>query len=233
MAVFYGIGIGPGDSGLVTVKASQILKELDIIYTPEAKKNDKSLALSIAEPYFGETLEIKQRHFPMVRDRSLKEGQWKEIAEEIVLDVQGGKTVGFITLGDPMVFSTYSYLLDIIGNRIETRTIPGVTSYNSIASEVGIPLVMDEESFAVVPATAGLDRLKAALKIHETVVVMKVANHLKEVLPLLRDLELLETSFLVSNSSTKKQSVRKGLNDLSPDEKLSYFTTMIVKRKKI
>lgn len=131
-----------------------------------------------------------------------------------------------------MVFSTYSYLLDIIGDRIETRTIPGITSYNSIASEVGIPLVMDEESFAVVPATAGLDRLEAALEIHETVVIMKVANHLAAVLPLLKELDLLKTSILVSNSSTEKQSVRKDLSDLSPDEKLSYFTTMIVKSKK-
>lgn len=232
MAVFYGIGIGPGDSGLVTVKASQILQNLDILYTPEAKKHDKSLALSIAEPYFSETIEIKQRHFPMVRDRSLKENQWKEVAEEIICDVRSGKTVGFITLGDPMVFSTYSYLLDIIGNRIRTKTIPGVTSYNSIASEVGVPLVMDEESFAVVPATAGLERLEAALKIHDTVVIMKVANHLGAVLSLLQKFDLLETSILVSHASTKKQIVYKGLTDLSPDEKLSYFTTIVVKRPK-
>lgn len=230
MATFYGIGIGPGDSELVTVKASRMLKQLDILYTPEAKKNDKSLALSIAEPYLSEHLQIKQRHFPMVRDRSLKEGQWQTIAEEIIADVQAGSNVGFITLGDPMVFSTYAYLLEIIGDRIETKTIPGITSYNSIASEVGVPLVMDEESFAVVPATAGLERLEAALSVHETVVIMKVANHLSTVLPLLDKHGLLDTTILVSHASTDKQDVRRGVRDLSLDEKLSYFTTLIVKR---
>ncbi|MET3557145.1 precorrin-2/cobalt-factor-2 C20-methyltransferase [Streptococcus rupicaprae] len=230
MATFYGIGIGPGDSELVTVKASRMLKQLDILYTPEAKKNDKSLALSIAEPYLSEHLQIKQRHFPMVRDRSLKEGQWQSIAEEIIADVQAGSNVGFITLGDPMVFSTYAYLLEIIGDRIETKTIPGITSYNSIASEVGVPLVMDEESFAVVPATAGLERLEAALSLHETVVIMKVANYLPTILPLLDKHGLLDTTILVSHASTDRQDVRRGVRDLSFDEKLSYFTTLIVKQ---
>ncbi|HEL1612510.1 cobalt-factor II C(20)-methyltransferase [Streptococcus sp. SS-4456] len=230
MARFYGIGIGPGDSELVTVKASRILGELDILYTPEAKKGTKSLALEIASPYVSEDLTIKQRHFPMVRDKSHKEGQWLEIAEEIVEDVRAGKNVGFITLGDPMVFSTYSYLLDIIGNRIETKTIPGITSYNSIAAEVGLPLVMDEESFAVVPATAGVHHLEAVLATHETVVIMKVANHLAEVLPLLKQFDLLEKTILVSRSSTEQQEIRRGIANLSQDETLSYFSTMLVKK---
>ncbi len=230
MARFYGIGIGPGDSELVTVKASRILGELDILYTPEAKKGAKSLALEIAGPYLSEELMIKQRHFPMVRDKSHKEGQWLDIAEEIVADVQAGKNVGFITLGDPMVFSTYSYLLDIIGHRIETKTIPGITSYNSIAAEVGLPLVMDEESFAVVPATAGVQHLEAVLRTHETVVMMKVANHLAEVIPLLKQFDLLEKTILVSRSSTEQQEIRRGIANLSQDETLSYFSTMLVKK---
>ena len=75
MAKFYGIGVGPGDSELVTVKASRLLEDLDILYTPEAKKGSKSFALGIAEPYLKEHLEIKQRHFPMVRSNSTKEVQ--------------------------------------------------------------------------------------------------------------------------------------------------------------
>ncbi|MBF0779522.1 MULTISPECIES: cobalt-factor II C(20)-methyltransferase [unclassified Granulicatella] len=230
MAKFYGIGIGPGDSELVTVKASRLLSELDILYTPEAKMGGKSLALKIADPYIKEDLEIKQRHFPMVRDRSLKEGQWKEIADEIVQDVKSGKNVGFITLGDPMVYSTYSYLLEIIGDSIETQTIPGITSFNSIASQVNIPLVMDEESFAIVPATSGAEKLEEALKLHETVVIMKVANHLAMVLPLLEKYNLLHSTVLVSHASMDKQTIRRDISDLSVDEKLTYFTTMIVKK---
>lgn len=231
MSKFYGIGIGPGDSELVTIKASKVLQQIDILYTPEAKMGGKSFALQIADPYVKEDLEIKQRHFPMVRNIEEKIGPWTEIAKEIVVDVKAGKNVGFITLGDPMVYSTYSYLLDIIGDEIETETIPGITSYNSIASVVGVPLVMDEESFAIVPATAGRDKLEEALKVHETVVIMKVSNHLSMILPLLKAYNLLDTTIMVSNSTTEKQTITYGVADLDVDKKLSYFTTMITKRK--
>lgn len=231
MSKFYGIGIGPGDSELVTIKASKVLQQIDVLYTPEAKMGGKSLALQIANPYVKEDLEIKQRHFPMVRNIEEKIGPWTEIAKEIVVDVKAGKNVGFITLGDPMVYSTYSYLLDIIGDEIETETIPGITSYNSIASVVGVPLVMDEESFAIVPATAGRDKLEEALKVHETVVIMKVSNHLSMILPLLKAYNLLDTTIMVSNSTTEKQTITYGVADLDVEKKLSYFTTMITKRK--
>lgn len=230
MARFFGIGIGPGDSQLVTVRAATVLRELDILYTPEARKTGKSLALEIASPYLGDGVIIKQRYFPMSRDQKQKEEQWQQIAEEIVADVQQGKNVGFVTLGDPMVYSTYSYLLDIIGQAIETQTIPGITSYNSIASEIGLPLVMDEESFAVIPATAGSARLEAALQLHDTIVIMKVARHLEEVLPLLARYDLLDKTVLVSHVSTDKQLVRRGLADMEVDEDLSYFSTMLVKK---
>ncbi|MBS4749708.1 cobalt-factor II C(20)-methyltransferase [Carnobacteriaceae bacterium zg-ZUI78] len=230
MAKFYGIGVGPGDSELVTIKASRLIHDLDILYTPEAKKGAKSLALTIAEPYIKSDLEIKQRHFPMVRAKEEKQGQWEQIAQEIVEDVKAGKNVGFITLGDPMVYSTYSYLLDIVKDDIDTQTIPGITSFSSIASFLRQPLTMDEESFAVVPATAGHDKIEAALRHHETIVLMKVANHLSVVLPLLEKYELLDNTFLVSNATMDKQTELKGVRNLSVDEKLSYFTTMIVKK---
>ena len=218
MATFYGIGIGPGDSELVTVKAKNILQTLDILYTPEAKRGSKSVALTIASPYVSDHLEIKQRHFPMVRSLEKKEPQWEQIAAEIVEDVKAGKNVGFITLGDPMVYSTYSYLLRLIGDSIDTQTIPGITSFGSMASVLGQPLTMDEESFAVVPA------------IHDTVVIMKVARHLDVVLPLLEKHDLIEKTFLVSHASTEKQKILYGVSELTVDDKLDYFTTLLVKK---
>lgn len=230
MAKFYGIGIGPGDSELVTVKASRLLNDLDIIYTPEAKKRTKSLALSIADPYLNERLEIKQRHFPMIASLDEKKKQWEAISKEIVEDVKAGKNVGFITLGDPMVYSTYSYLLDILKDEIETQTISGITSFTSMASELGQPLTMDEESFAVVPATTDVETMDAALTLHDTVVLMKVANHLDVVLPLLHKHQLVNNTFLVSHASSDKQIIMRGVADLDVESKLSYFTTMIVKK---
>ena len=182
------------------------------------------MALTIASPYVSDHLEIKQRHFPMVRSLEKKEPQWEQIAAEIVEDVKAGKNVGFITLGDPMVYSTYSYLLRLIGNSIDTQTIPGITSFGSMASVLG------QESFAVVPATADADKIDQALAIHDTVVIMKVANHLDVILPLLEKYDLIEKTFLVSHASTEKQRILYGVSDLTVDDKLDYFTTLLVKK---
>lgn len=232
MAKFYGIGVGPGDSGLVTVKASQLLQELTILYTPEAKKGGKSLALQIAEPYLSDKLIIKQRHFPMIRSLTEKKEQWQDIAKEIVTDVQGGAEVGFITLGDPMVYSTYSYLLDLLADQVATETVSGITSFTAMAAELGQPLTMDEESLVVIPATAPLEQLENALKWHDTIVLMKVANHLDLILPLLKQYDLLEKTSLVSHVSSDKQVIHSSLEGLSSQDKLSYFTTMIVKKSR-
>lgn len=231
MAKFYGIGVGPGDSELVTIKASRLLEDLDILYTPEAKKGSKSFALGIAEPYLKEHLEIKQRHFPMVRSNSTKEVQWQAISAEIAEDVKSGKNVGFITLGDPMVYSTYSYLLALLEKEIDCQTIPGITSFCSMASELGQPLTMDEESLAVMPATASAEKIEAALELHDSIVIMKVANHLDTVLPLLEKIGLLQQTFMVSNSSTDKQQTLLGLEGITLETKLPYFTTFLVKKK--
>lgn len=232
MATFYGIGVGPGDSQLVTIKASQRLKELTILYTPEAKKGGKSLALQIAEPYLSEQLVIKQRHFPMTTSLREKTEQWQAIASEIVADVQAGEDVGFITLGDPMIYSTYSYLLHLVEHEIETETISGIPSFLAMAAELGQPLTMDEESLVVVPATAPYEQLENALKWHDTIVLMKVANHLDLILPLLKKYDLLAKTSLVSHVSSDKQLVLSSLEGLTCQDKLSYFTTMIVKKSK-
>lgn len=108
MAKFYGIGTGPGDSGLLTMKAVHTLERLDVLYAPEAKKGGASLALKIVAPHLPERLTVKQRHFPMTYNKEEKEQAWERIAAEIKADVLAGKNAGFITLGDPMVYSTYS-----------------------------------------------------------------------------------------------------------------------------
>lgn len=234
MAKFYGIGTGPGDSELMTVKGAKLLGRVDILYTPEAKKAGKSLALSIVEPYLKEELEIKQRHFPMTRDQAEKVASWERIAAEIAVDVKAGKDVAFITLGDPMVYSTYSYLLELLVDQIETETIPGIASFISMASQVQLPLCLDEEMFCVMPATVSKEALEQGIQQNDTIVLMKVANHLEKVLPLLKAEGLLEQTVLISNASQEKEQRQLSISELQITDKLSYFSTMIVyKNRKI
>lgn len=228
MAKFYGVGTGPGASDLLTVRGKEIIEMVDCLYTPESKKGGKSLALQIVDPYLSDGLTIKQRHFPMVNNWDEKRSAWNEIAEEIIADVKKGLNVAFITLGDPMVYSTYSYLLERMTDKIETETVPGISSFCQISNNLQIPLVIDEESYAVLPATADEKIIRTALEQISTVILMKVSIALPKILKILTDLDLLEQTILVSDSSMESEKIMIGLNGLSEQDQLSYFSTMIV-----
>ncbi|MDY5213397.1 cobalt-factor II C(20)-methyltransferase [Intestinibacter sp.] len=230
MAKFYGIGTGPGDSELVTVKAVNTIKRLDILYTPEPKKGGDSLALSIVKEYVPENVEIKQRHFPMSNDSVEKMAAWDKVAAEIKADVQDGKEVGFITLGDPMVYSTYVYVMERLIDEIEVETIPGISSFSNIASNQNFPLVMDTDPLMVIPCTMEDEKIDSALQTYDCFVLMKVYKNFKEIVQKLEKYDLIDSAILVSNSSQDTEVVYKDLRDVHLQEKISYFSTILVNK---
>ena len=230
MAKFYGIGTGPGDSTLVTIKAVNTIKRLDILYTPEPKKGGDSLALSIVKEYVPDTVEIKQRHFPMNNDSVEKMASWDAIAAEIKDDVKAGKEVGFITLGDPMIYSTYVYIMERLMDEIEVETIPGISSFSNIASNQNFPLVMDTDPLMVIPCTMEEEKIDAALQTYDCFVLMKVYKNFKEIVQKLEKYDLIDSAILVSNSSKEREVVYKDLRDVHLQEKISYFSTILVNR---
>ncbi len=230
MAKFYGIGTGPGDSTLVTIKAVNTIKMLDILYTPEPKKGGDSLALSIVKEYVPDTVEIKQRHFPMNNDSVEKMASWDAIAAEIKDDVKAGKEVGFITLGDPMIYSTYVYIMERLMDEIEVETIPGISSFSNIASNQNFPLVMDTDPLMVIPCTMEEEKIDAALQTYDCFVLMKVYKNFKEIVQKLEKYDLIDSAILVSNSSQEREVVYKDLRDIHLQEKISYFSTILVNR---
>lgn len=230
MAKFYGIGTGPGDSSLVTVKAVNTFKKLDILYTPEAKKGMDSLALSIVKEYIPESVEIKQKHFPMNSDSAEKVAAWDEVAREIVQDVKSGKEVGFITLGDPMIYSTYVYVMERLLDEIEVETIPGISSFSNIASNQNFPLVMDTDPLIVIPCTMDEEKIDHALQTYDCMVLMKVYKNFKQIISKLEKYNLIDSAILVSNSSQDREVVFKDLRDIYLEEKISYFSTILVNK---
>ena len=207
MAKFYGIGTGPGDSALVTVKAVDTLRNLDILYTPESKKGGDSLALSIVKKYLPENLEIKPRHFPMNFNGTEKVQVWNRVSNEIVEDVKNGKDVGFVTLGDPMIYSTYVYVMERLMEDIEVETIPGISSFSNIASNQNFPLVMDTDPLMVIPCTMEEEKIDEALEKYDCFVLMKVYKKINMILEKLEKHNLIDHAILVSNSSQEKEEV--------------------------
>lgn len=230
MASFYGIGVGPGDSKLLTVKAVDTIKQLDVLYTPQAHRSSKSVAERIASPYLTADLVIKRRHFPMVNDWSAKVTCWRKIADEIKADVQNGQNVGFLTLGDPSVYSTFSYIANMLKEEINVQTIAGVSAFSQIAASLSLPLMLDEESLEVIPATAEKEKLTQVIDLNDNVVIMKIATNFKTVYQILQKRCLLEKTVVVENASMAEQHIKR-LADYSANDKLPYFTTALLKKK--
>nr|WP_300094287.1 precorrin-2 C(20)-methyltransferase [Sedimentibacter sp.] len=229
--MFYGIGVGVGSMDAVTKKASDTLNILDVLYVPAAKKDDSSsTAHEIIKSFINSTAVVKDKHFPMSYNTEELKNSWQTIADEIEQDVKEGKKVGFVTIGDPMVYSTYIYLLKILKHKINITTIPGITSFLDIASRNNFPLVEGEDPLLVIPATMDTDKLKSYIRSESSIVLMKVYRNFDAIIDLILSEKLEHCSLAVSNSSKEDERVYKNIRDLKKED-VSYFTTILINKK--
>jgi precorrin-2/cobalt-factor-2 C20-methyltransferase len=226
----FAIGTGPGDADLLTVRAARCLAGLETLYAPAARKGGDSLALSIVREYLLAGIEIKERHFPMSHNDDEKNQAWDDVAEEIAQDVADGKQVGFVSLGDSMLFSTWVSLLVRLRQRIEIEIIPGITSFSCIAARNQFPLAMEQQSLAVIACTAPEPEIEQALLRHSSLVLMKVAPNFGVVKALLQKHHLTRYALLVSDASLENEWVCRDIESIDDGQKLSYFTTILVNK---
>ena len=227
----YALGIGPGASDLITVRAARILGKLDVLYAPAGRKGGDSLALSIVREYLGEQTEIRCTHFPMSADSAEKEAVWDEVAAALTAEAQAGKQVGFITLGDAMLFSTWVFLLQRIGRPDWLEIVPGVTSFAAIAAGSQIPLAMEQQSLAVVSCTAPEEEIRQALANHESLVLMKVYGRFARIKALLAEAGLLDKALMMAEATLPGEQCWQQLADVNDDQPLPYFSTILVNKQ--
>lgn len=174
-----GIGVGPGDTELLTIKASKVLKEVPIICAPRSAPKKPSIALNIVQDILDEReseYKTLEPVFPMTENKESLEQHWQEAADIVANHLDKGLNVAFVTLGDPSIFSTFSYLQKIILEKGYTvETIPGITSFTACASSAGIPLVEKDEILVVVPKVD--ERLNDILSSGDTFAIMKTSRH--------------------------------------------------------
>src|SRR3712207_5668400 len=181
MAKLYGIGVGPGNEELLTLKAVKVLEKAEVIITPSSKQGGKSIALEAASNFINKDAEVMVKHFPMGGEE--QEQKIYEAFKSIEEKLHEGKDVVFLTIGDPFVYSTYIYLLKYINEQgYETETVPGITSFCASASLAGEVLVIGDEPLLILPSTR-LD----AIKDEKYVVIMKLYNNEEKVVDFLED----------------------------------------------
>lgn len=197
---FYGIGLGPGDPELLTMKAIHIIQRADCIFVPKSDTKEDSLALEIVQDYV-RGKRVTEQVYPMTKDKSVLDSAWLKSAEEIRAEVINGNNVAYLTLGDPMTFSTYIYLLRQLNTLLPEHaihTIPGITSYNAAACAANFPLLTGDERLAVIPVPKDITELRSIIEAFDTVVLMKVAKKLDEVIQLLEEMQLSENALFAS-----------------------------------
>jgi sirohydrochlorin cobaltochelatase len=227
MAKFIGIGVGPGDPELITVKAIKALEVLDILVVPSGKEGSSSEALAIAESYVPLNIKIIKRVFPMTNDAAFMSESINEIADEISSLVLEGFNVGFLTLGDPMLYSTYGYLLKRLINQIPISTIAGITSYTAIASGENRILTEGDTPLVIYPCVGELKQLETHLTSRDSLVLMKVYKSFEKVKQLIIKHGLSTNALIVSNYGKPNAVVFSDIEQVNQED-LSYFTTILI-----
>jgi len=233
MAMVYAVGVGPGDPELLTRKAERVLRQSQVILAPVSNPGEASVALETVREFLDQgRQEIIIHQFPMTSDKSRLIPAWQEAAALIAGRVEAGLDVAFITIGDPLLYSTFIYLLRIFREsypRIAVEIIPGISSINTSAAVAGVALAEGEEKIVIIPATAGIEAIGEALENYETVVILKVKPLFREILELLGQMGRSRSTVFVERVGSVRQKVLTDLGAMlahSPD----YLSLMIVRQ---
>lgn len=228
----YGIGVGPGDPDLLTLKAVKVLQRVSVVFTAASTKNDYSLALKIARPHIPRKALVRSLAFPMTRDEAAKKAAWGANAAVVVDYLQQGHDAAFLTLGDSLTFSTFGYLLRQIKARhpeLAVETIPGITSYQASAAALNMPLVEGEESLLVLSGAQGGDRLREQQRKPENVVFMKAYRNVPSICAALDDADMLQNAAGVVRCSLPEEELIRDVSALVGREP-NYWTLIIAKK---
>ena len=222
--MIYCAGVGPGDPELLTIKAVRLIREADVIAVP-GKDPKNSVAYKITA---GAVPEIEEKDLigidmPMTRDKTVLEKAHQEGAEILESLADQGKTVVFLTFGDPTTYCTFSYLQHILEeDGYETELIPGVTSMTAAATRLGIALTEWDEPLHVLPA---VHKAEEIAELDGTLVLMKSASRMKEVKAFLN--ESGRDVRAVINCGMEDETVCRSLEDIPDDA--GYFSLIVAK----
>ena len=226
----FGIGVGPGDPELLTVKAINAIKQLDVIIAPKTEKKDGSVALNIASQCIKPETEIVYQVFPMTVGFAEDDTAWQSNKQEILELLQAGKNVGFLTLGDPMFYSTYIYVFRLLQHEaVEIETIPGIPAFCAIGSATNTPIVEGDSILSIIPANMPEDRVRSALKTCDNAVLMKVYKNSDAVIDMLAEEGLAKQAVLASRCGLDDEVI---IRDISGEKgrKLNYLSTILTRR---
>jgi len=232
----YGVGLGPGDPGLITLRARQVLDEAELIIVPRAASKRESLARSIVADFNLVDKEWLELEFPMDRDWDELLIRYRAVARSVVERLSEKKTAAYLTIGDPMLYSTYIYFINALREvkpEIELETIPGITAAGALAARLTYPLAEKDERFCYMPLPDNLAEIDTMLTHCTTIAIYKIAKRLPDLIEFLNQRGLLDEAVFGSRIGQPVENLRDGREGgLNPGGNEGYLATVIVRRKK-
>ncbi|MBK4729353.1 precorrin-2 C(20)-methyltransferase [Oxynema sp. CENA135] len=226
----YGIGVGPGDPELISVKGLKILQSVPVVAFPAGVGDRIGMAERIVADWLQERQVKLPLTFPYVRNESILAAAWQQAAREVGEVLQSGRDVAFVSEGDVSFYSTFTYLSEALKRQhphLEIRTIPGICSPLAAAAELGIPLTIAGQRLAVLPALYAVEELERALDWADAVVLMKMSSVYPQVWQVLQRRGLLDRTYVVERATWPEATVYRGLRDRD-NLQLPYFSLTII-----
>lgn len=229
----WGIGLGPGDSELVTVKAARVIESADVV-AYHCARHGNSIARSVAQPYLRDGQLEERLMYPVTTEGTDHPGGYDGAlrdfyaasAERLAGHLRAGRDVVLLAEGDPLFFSSYMHMHKRLAGEFDAEIIPGVTSVSASSAAVGIPLVEGEETLTVVPGTLGSQALISRFRTAEAIAVMKLGRTFTRVRDALESAGRLDEAWYVERASTRVQRVLP-VSEVNPEE-VPYFSMIVV-----
>jgi precorrin-2/cobalt-factor-2 C20-methyltransferase len=225
MSILYGLGLGPGDPELVTLKAWRIISQAPVIAYLSANGGE-STAREIARPFFPEDAIELAIDVPMRTAREPAQAAYDAGAAAIRAHLEAGRDVAMLCEGDPFFYGSFMYVFARFSGEFETVVVPGVTSITAAAARIGRPLAARNEVVKVLPATLDADRLREELMTAESAAIIKVGRHFAKVRDVLGMLDLSKRSVVVEMATREDERITPLADFVG--ETLPYFSTILV-----
>lgn len=229
--MIYLVGIGPGDSDLLTLKAVRLIGAADIVYVPQSRDDGRSVAEKIIAPFVrSETIEMV--HLPMSRQRNAVKEQYALLAKAMAENNLRGLTQVFVTLGDPALYSTAHYLEgELVKLEVPYESVPGIPSFVLAANRAHVALGAGRENVGIIVMPETTEALAAAALAHDTLVVMKVNKRLPALLNFVRE-HKPEKAVLAHCLGMPEEAIFNLADDMVPVDEIGYFSTALIKQGK-
>jgi precorrin-2/cobalt-factor-2 C20-methyltransferase len=230
-STLYGVSLGPGDPGLITRKAWELLHSgADWTY-PVRKKQGKSYALNIVlEAGLVPPDNHSELVFPMTHDREILAKYWLRAAEQVLEKLQKGRDVIFLVEGDASTYSTFQHLAKTVAAldaSVTIEIIAGVSSFNAAAARVKMPLADTDDTVAIIPAGYGIEMIEKMLNDFDTLILLKVKPLLDDILALLEHKDLLTQSCFIEKAGSSEERIVRDVLSLK-GQKVNYLSLLMV-----